>query len=266
MAGTEHLKVERENHVLIVTMNRPEAKNALSPAMLVGMADAWKTLNEDDDLRCAILTGSGGSFCTGMDLKARASGDENENAYQARWAEDPDIHWKGLLRHYRLHKPLIAAVEGYAVAGGTEILQATHLRVAGESATFGVFEAKRGLFPVGGSTVRLQRQIGYTNALEMLLTARAYTAQEAKDIGLIGHVVPDGHALDKAKELAALIAANGPLAVEAILRSVQETATLSEADALKLEFEIGWPIFSTEDSKEGPRAFAEKRQPVWKRR
>ncbi|MBM3639732.1 MAG: crotonase/enoyl-CoA hydratase family protein, partial [Actinobacteria bacterium] len=158
------------------------------------------------------------------------------------------------------------AVEGYAVAGGTEILQATHLRVAGEGATFGVFEAKRGLFPVGGSTVRLQRQIGYTNALEMLLTARAYTAQEAKDIGLIGHVVPDGQALNKARELAGLIAANGPLAVEAILKSVQETATLTEEEALKLEFEIGWPIFSTEDSKEGPRAFAEKRQPAWKRR
>ncbi len=267
MAGTEHLKVERDGHVLVVTMNRPEAKNALSPAMLVGMADAWKTLNEDDDLRCAILTGSGGSFCTGMDLKARASEDEGaNNAYQARWAEDPDIHWKGLLRHYRLHKPLIAAVEGYAVAGGTEILQATHLRVAGESATFGVFEAKRGLFPVGGSTVRLQRQIGYTNALEMLLTARAYTAREAKDIGLIGHVVPDGQALSKAMELAQMIAANGPLAVEAILKSVQETATLPEADALKLEFEIGWPIFSTEDSKEGPRAFAEKRAPQWKKK
>lgn len=267
MAGTEHLKVERDGHVLVVTMNRPEAKNALSPAMLVGMADAWKTLNEDDDLRCAILTGSGGSFCTGMDLKARASEDEGaNNAYQARWAEDPDIHWKGLLRHYRLHKPLIAAVEGYAVAGGTEILQATHLRVAGESATFGVFEAKRGLFPVGGSTVRLQRQIGYTNALEMLLTARAYTAQEAKDIGLIGHVVPDGQALTRAMELAQMIAANGPLAVEAILKSVQETATLPEAEALKLEFEIGWPIFSTEDSKEGPRAFAEKRAPQWKKK
>lgn len=267
MAGTEHLKVERDGHVLVVTMNRPEAKNALSPAMLVGMADAWKTLNEDDDLRCAILTGSGGSFCTGMDLKARASENEgNDNAYQARWAEDPDIHWKGLLRHYRLHKPLIAAVEGYAVAGGTEILQATHIRVAGESATFGVFEAKRGLFPVGGSTVRLQRQIGYTNALEMLLTARAYSAREARDIGLIGHVVPDGEALAKATELAQMIAANGPLAVEAILKSVQETASLPEADALKLEFEIGWPIFSTEDSKEGPRAFAEKRAPQWKKK
>jgi enoyl-CoA hydratase len=128
-----------------------------------------------------------------------------------------------------------------------------------------VFEARRGLFPVGGSTVRLQRQIGYTNALEMLLTARGYTAAEAKEIGLIGHVVPDGKALDKAMELADMICANGPLAVEAILKSVQETAAMSETEALKLEFEIGWPIFSTNDSKEGPRAFAEKRTPNWTR-
>ncbi len=265
MSGTEHLVVEQVGHTLVVTMNRPEAKNALSSAMLVGMLDAWERLNADDDLRCAVLTGSGGSFCTGMDLKA-AAGDGGPNPYAERWAADPDLHWKALLRHLRLRKPLIAAVEGYAVAGGTEILQATHLRVAGQSATFGVFEARRGLFPVGGSTVRLQRQIGYTNALEMLLTARAYTAEEALRIGLIGHVVPDGQALAKAMELADLICANGPLAVEAILQSVQETASMSEADALAREFEIGWPIFATADAKEGPRAFAEKRPPVWQRR
>jgi enoyl-CoA hydratase len=269
--GTEHLLVERVGHTLVITMNRPEAKNALSQSMLVGMADAWQELNEDDDLRCAVLTGSGGSFCTGMDLKAAAkSGSEaggvaEPNPYAARWAEDPDIHWKALLRHYRLRKPLIAAVEGHAVAGGTEILQATHIRVAGESATFGIFEARRGLFPVGGSTVRLQRQIGYTNAMEMLLTARGYTASEALQLGLIGHVVPDGQALAKALDLAALVCGNGPLAVEAILRSVQETASLPEKEALALEFEIGWPIFATNDAKEGPRAFAEKRAPDWTR-
>jgi enoyl-CoA hydratase len=265
MSGTEHLLVEQVGHTLVVTMNRPEAKNALSSAMLVGMLEAWERLNADDDLRCAVLTGSGGSFCTGMDLKAAAA-DGGPNPYADRWAADPDLHWKALLRHLRLRKPLIAAVEGYAVAGGTEILQATHLRVAGQSATFGVFEARRGLFPVGGSTVRLQRQIGYTNALEMLLTARAYTAAEAHAIGLIGHVVPDGQAMAKAMELADLICANGPLAVEAILQSVQETASMSEADALAREFEIGWPIFSTADAKEGPRAFAEKRPAVWQRR
>jgi enoyl-CoA hydratase len=265
MTSTEHLLVEKKGNVLVVTMNRPEAKNALSPAMIVGLADAWVQLNEDDDLRCAVLTGSGGSFCTGMDLKARANDDAGPNPYQERWAADPDLHWKALLRHYRLRKPLVAAVEGYAVAGGTEILQATHIRVAGESATFGVFEARRGLFPVGGSTVRLQKQIGYTNAMEMLLTARGYTAAEAKEIGLIGHVVPDGQALAKAMELAEMVAANGPLAVEAILRSVQETAGMSEEEGLKREFEIGWPIFATNDSKEGPRAFAEKRSPHWTR-
>jgi enoyl-CoA hydratase len=265
MPSTEHLLVEREGHTLIVTMNRPEAKNALSPAMLVGMADAWQELNEDESIRCGILTGAGGSFCTGMDLKAAVGDHQGPNAYAERWAADPDLHWKGLLRHVRLRKPLIAAVEGHAVAGGTEILQATHLRVAGESATFGVFEARRGLFPVGGSTVRLQRQIGYTDALEMLLTARPYTAREAKEIGLVGHVVPDGEALAKARELADLICANGPLAVEAILRSVQETAALDEAAGLAREMEIGWPIFATNDAKEGPRAFAEKRPPVWTR-
>ncbi len=265
LSGTEHLRVEQIGHTLVVTMNRPEAKNALSSAMLAGMADAWQRLNTDDDLRSAILTGAGGSFCTGMDLKAAAS-DGGPNPYAERWAADPDLHWKALLRHFRLRKPLIAAVEGYAVAGGTEILQATHIRIAGESATFGIFEARRGLFPVGGSTVRLQRQIGYTAAMEMLLTARAYTASEALAIGLIGHVVPDGQALPKALELAELINANGPLAVEAILRSVQETGGMPEAEALAREFEIGWPIFATADAKEGPRAFAEKRPPVWQRR
>ncbi len=266
MSGTEHLLVEQIGRTLVVTMNRPEAKNALSSAMLAGMADAWQQLNTDDDLRCAVLTGAGGSFCTGMDLKAAADDNGAPNPYAERWAADPDLHWKGLLRHFRLRKPLIAAIEGHAVAGGTEILQATHIRVAAESATFGVFEARRGLFPVGGSTVRLQRQIGYTAAMEMLLTARGYTAAEALAIGLIGHVVPDGTALAKALELAELINANAPLAVEAILQSVQETAAMPEAEALAREFEIGWPIFATADAKEGPRAFAENRTPEWQRR
>jgi enoyl-CoA hydratase len=265
VSGTEDLLIERVDHVLVVTMNRPEAKNAFTPAMLVGMADAWVELNEDDDLRCAVLTGAGGSFCAGMDLKARASGD-NENPYADRWAADPDLHWKGMLRAFRPTKPIVAAVEGYAVAGGTEILQGTHLRVAAASATFGLFEAKRGLFPVGGSTVRLARQISYTNALEMLLTARAYTAEEALAIGLVGHVVPDGTALDKAMELAAMVAANGPLAIEAILRSVQETQAMDETSGLARELEIGWPVFATEDAAEGPRAFAEKREPQWRRK
>ncbi len=264
MSGTEHLIVERDGPTVILTMNRPEAKNALSAPMLVGLADAWKEIDEDDDVRCAILTGAGGTFCAGADLKAM--GGQQSDAYRDRMQADPDLHWKALLRHYHLTKPLIAAVEGYAVAGGTEILQATDIRVAGEGATFGVFEAKRGLFPLGGSTVRLRRQIPYTIAMDILLTARPVSAQEALSIGLIGRVVPDGQALAEARKIAATIAENGPLAVEAIKRSVRATEGLPEDEALKVELEIGWPIFATEDAKEGPRAFAEKRKPNFQRR
>ena len=259
MVTTEHLTFERDGATAIVTMNRPEAKNALSLPMLVGMKDAWEEIDGNDDIRCAILTGAGGTFCAGMDLKAMGGSDAEK--YQSRMAEDPDLHWKALLRHYDLRKPLIAAVEGWAVAGGTEILQATDIRVAGEGAIFGVFEAKRGLFPLGGSTVRLRRQIPYTLAMELLLTAREVPAEEALRIGLIGHVVPDGTALDKALEIAAVIGANGPLAVEAIKRSVRETEGMSEVDGLARELEIGWPIFASNDAAEGQKAFAEKRPP-----
>ena len=181
-------------------------------------------------------------------------------------AADPDLHWKALLRHYSLKKPLIAAVEGWAVAGGTEILQATDIRVAGESAKFGVFEARRGLFPLGGSTVRLRRQIPFTVAMDLLLTAREVSAQEAKEIGLIGRVVPDGTALENALAVAEVIGANGPLAVEAIKASVKATEGIPEEEALKMELEFGWPIFATEDAAEGQKAFAEKRTPVYRRK
>ncbi|HVA09785.1 MAG TPA: crotonase/enoyl-CoA hydratase family protein [Acidimicrobiales bacterium] len=257
MVSTEHLTYERDGATAIVTMNRPEAKNALSLPMLVGMADAWEEIDGNDEIRCAILTGAGGTFCAGMDLKAMGGSDAEK--YQPRMQADPDLHWKALLRHYDLKKPLIAAVEGWAVAGGTEILQATDIRVAGTSAIFGVFEAKRGLFPLGGSTVRLRRQIPYTLAMELLLTAREVPADEALRIGLIGHVVPDGRALDKALEIATVIGQNGPLAVEAIKRSARETEGMSEEDGLARELEIGWPIFGSKDATEGQKAFAEKR-------
>jgi enoyl-CoA hydratase len=150
------------------------------------------------------------------------------------------------------------------VAGGTEILQATEIRVAGDTAEFAIAEVQRGLFPLGGSTVRLQRQIGFTNAADLLLTGRRIRAEEARAIGLIGHVVPAGTAIDKARELAELIAANGPLAVRAVLRSMRETAAMTEAEGLAHEMTIGEPIiFDTKDAKEGPRAFAEKRPPVF---
>jgi enoyl-CoA hydratase len=264
MGGTEHCTWERHGATLVVTLDRPEARNALSSAMLVGMYDAWREIDANPEIRCGVLTGAGGNFCAGADLRSMFGGGDNPHA--ARWADEPELHWKALLRNHAPTKPIVAAVEGYAVAGGTEILQGTHLRVAGESATFGLFEARRGLFPQGGSTVRLRRQVGYAAAMEMLLTARPFTAGEALGIGLINRVVPDGGALATALELAAAVAANGPLAVEAILRSVRETDCLPEEEALARELEIGWPVFSTEDAREGTRAFAEHRTPEFRRR
>ena len=259
-----HLLVERDGHVLTVTLNRPEARNAFSGEMLVRAYDAWKELDEDPELRVGILTGAGGHFCSGMDLKALAGGIDER--WSSRLADDPDLHWKALLRHFRPRKPLIAAVEGYCVAGGTEILQATEIRVAAESAQFGVAEVRRGLFPLGGSTVRLHRQIAFTNAADLLLTGRLISATEAKEMGLIGHVVPDGLALARAHELAEAVAANGPVAVQAVLASIRAAQNLTEEAGLARELELGWPVYATEDSKEGPRAFAEKRPAVFQGR
>lgn len=259
----DHLLVEKTGHVLVATMNRPEAKNAFSPNMLARMYEAWTQANEDDDVRCVILTGSATTFCAGADLKAMMSNPAVDDTYAQRFRQDADMAWKALLRHYRLDKPLIAAVEGPAIAGGTEILQATDIRLAGESATFGLAEVRRGLFPLGGSTVRLRRQIPYTVAAEMLLTGKTISAAEALSYGLIGSVVPDGTALSRAHEIAELVCANGPLAVKAVKRSLRETEGLTEDAALKIELELGMPIFASEDAKEGPRAFAEKRPAVF---
>ena len=257
-----HLLVDREGHVVTVTLNRPERKNAFSTEMLVRAYDAWKMIDEDPEVRVAILTGAGGDFCSGADLKEMAGGYGGDtNEWRERMAADSDLHWKALLRHFRPMKPIIAAVEGYAVAGGTEILQATDIRIAAESATFGVTEVRRGLFPLGGSTIRLRRQIPYTVAAEILLTGRHVPAAEALSIGLIGEVVPDGTALARAKEVADMIASNGPLSVQAVLRSLRETEGMTEIEGLAHELTLGWPVFASEDAKEGPKAFAEKRTP-----
>jgi enoyl-CoA hydratase len=264
MAGEQpHALVERRGHVLIVTMNRPHARNALSGPMLAILREAWDTTDSDPEIRVCVLTGAGGAFCAGADLKAMTSAHPGDTFRSGGWdmsALEP------LLKGRRLRKPLIAAVEGAAIAGGTEILQATDIRVAGESARFGVSEARWGLFPIGGSAVRLPRQIPYTVAAELLLTGRHITAAEAHRIGLIGHVVPDGQALTKALELAEAIAANGPVAVQAILRTMRETEGMAENDAFEVEAKIGMEVFASEDAKEGPRAFAEKRRPTFRGR
>jgi enoyl-CoA hydratase len=210
-----------------------------------------------------VLTGAGGAFCAGADLKAMTRSHPGESLR----AGDLDMSAiPALLKGRRLSKPLIAAVEGPAIAGGTEILQATDIRVAGESARFGISEARWGLFPLGGSAVRLTRQIPYTVAADLLLTGRHISAAEARQIGLIGHVVPDGQALARALELADLIAANGPVAVRGILRTIRETEGLPENDAFRVEAEIGTAVFASEDAKEGPRAFTEKRKPNFRDR
>lgn len=258
-----HLLLERHGHVLVVTMNRPEAKNAWSLEMLARLWAAWQEVDQDDTIRVAILTGAGGTFSAGADLKMM-HGDQSANPWHAQFQADPELHWKAMLRHYRLKKPLIAAIEGFALGGGTEIIQCTDLRVAGKSAVFGLTEAVYGLFPLGGSTVRLARQIPYTAAMEMLLTGRRVSADEALSWGLIGRVVDDGQALATALELAQRIAANGPISVQAIKRSVIEAADLSEAEGLALELTIGQPVFRSHDAREGPRAFAERRTPDFK--
>ena len=263
MTEQPHALVEKHGHTLVVTMNRPEKRNALSGDMLAIMSEAWDQVNEDDDIRVAILTGAGGAFCAGADLSAMTRTHPSDSFENGSF--DPSVI-KSLLKGFRLTKPLIAAVEGPAIAGGTEILQATDIRVAGESARFGVSEVKWGLYPLGGSAVRLPRQIPYTVAADLLLTGRHIKAPEAKELGLIGYVVPDGTALDKAHEIAALISANGPLAVQAVLRTIRDSEGLHENDAWKADAEVGAAVFASADAKEGPKAFMEKRSPDFRGR
>jgi enoyl-CoA hydratase len=261
--GPPHALIERRGHVLIVTMNRPEARNSLSAPMMALMRQAWDLTDSDRDIRVCVLTGAGGAFCAGADLKAMTSAHPGDRFR----AGDMDLAViEPLLKGRRLAKPLIAAVEGPAIAGGTEILQACDIRVAGEGARFGISEARWGLFPLGGSAVRLPRQIPYTVAADLLLTGRHITAAEALSIGLIGHVVPDGQALGKALEIAEAIAANGPVAVRAILRVIRETEGMAENEAFRLEARVGMAVFASEDAREGPRAFAEKRRPQFRDR
>ena len=265
MNKQNHALINTVGHILVIKLNRPEKRNALSPDMLLRVYDAWRELDSNKDLRCAVITGTEDVFCAGADLTAMYAGNQGNEEIIKRMKKVPDLHWQALLRHNRPYKPIIAAVEGFALAGGTEILHGTDIRVASENATFGLTEAKRGLFPLGGATVRIPRQIPYTYAAEMMLTGRHIDAKKAKDFGLIGEVVKAGEAFNRSMEIAEEIANNSPVSIKAIMRSLRDlNEQISEKEALEQELEIGWPVFESEDSQEGLAAFSEKRKPDFK--
>jgi len=260
--------VEKEGSVLVVTLNRPEKKNAVNCEVMCRLYDAWVELDRDEALRVAILTGRGETFCAGMDLgeivKLRSGVSDDEWILRVR--QEPQVIYGAWLKTYRPTKPVILAAEGFARAGGTEILQGTDIRVAGESAKFGVTEVQRGLFPMAGSAVRLRRQIPYAIAAEMLLAGEDLPARRAFELGLVNHVVPDGQALAKARAIAQRIAENGPLAVKGILAVLRATETLPEEKAFEIEQQQGMHVMMSADAAEGPRAFLEKRKPVFQGR
>ena len=260
--------VETEGPVLVVTLNRPAKKNAVNSEVMCRLYDAWVRLDQDDALRVAILTGRGDTFCAGMDLAeiGKLQSGVTDNPWLERVRKEPHLIFGAWLKTYRPTKPVILAAEGFARAGGTEILQGTDIRIAGASAKFGVTEVQRGLFPMAGSAVRLRRQIPYAIAAEMLLTGEDMPARRAFELGLVNHVVPDGEALAKAKQIAARIAENGPLAVRAIVATLRATETLPEADAFAIEQQHGMKVMMSRDAAEGPRAFLEKRKPVFEGR
>ncbi|WP_394269788.1 crotonase/enoyl-CoA hydratase family protein [Qipengyuania sp.] len=250
---SEELLTEVEDGVLIVTINRPEAKNAMNRAAAMGIAEAMDRLDSDDSLRVGILAGAGGSFCSGMDLKGFLRG------------ESPTVEGRGFggVVQKPPAKPLIAAVEGYALAGGLELMIACDLVVANSGAKFGIPEVKRGLVAGAGGVMMLPDQIPERIAMELALTGDFISAQRAYELGLINRVT-DGSALDGAKELAATIAANGPLAVRVSKQVLRESRAWPMNERYERQGQLIGPVFVSEDAREGAAAFAEKRAPNWK--
>lgn len=252
--------VERDGPVAVVTINRPHALNAISPAVQVGLADAWAEIRADRGVRVAVLTGAGTrAFCSGADLKllvplltgAREPVDDADRRVLS--GERPVFSDLG--------KPLIAAVNGDAVAGGMELVQAADIRVAAEHARFGLQEVRWGLFPAGGSTVRLPRQVPSAVAMELLLTGELISAARAYEIGFLNRVVAAGDAVDAAVGIAKRVASNGPLAVQAVRESARANIAAQEPQLLAIEAAYAARVFASSDAIEGPRAFLEKRAP-----
>ena len=251
---SDEVLTSAEDGVLIVTLNRPEARNAANKALAEGVAAAMDELDSNDELRVAILTGAGGTFCSGMDLKAFITG------------ETPMVKGRGFagLTEASPKKPLIGAVEGYALAGGLELAISCDIIIAADDAKFGIPEVKRGLAAAAGGLLKLPRQIPSRVAMELALTGDFISAQRAYELGLVNHVVPAGTALDAAKELAAKIAANGPLAVAASKAVMMGQSDWSQDEMFGKQNDLVNPVFVSEDAIEGATAFAEKRAPQWK--
>ncbi len=245
--------VSTDAGVMTITINRPEAKNAVNRAVAVAIAAAVDKLDGDDSIRAAILTGAGKSFCAGMDLKAFVSG------------ELPVVEGRGFagIAEAPPKKPIIAAVEGFALAGGFELAITCDLIVAADNSRFGIPEVKRGLVAAGGGLIRLPKQIPTRLAMELALTGDFISAQRAYDIGLINRVVPAGTALEQARELARTIVDNGPLAVAATKQVLTEVDSWPEDEKFKRQTDIVMPVFMSADAIEGSSAFAEKRKPDW---
>ncbi len=248
----EPVLVEQRDRILIITINRPEARNAVNAAVSRGLADAMDRLDDDPGLSVGILTGAGGTFSAGMDLKAFARG------------ENVALKGRGLgFTERPPAKPLIAAVEGYCLAGGCELALATDLIVASRESAFGIPEVKRGLVAGGGGLLRLPQRIPYAVAMELALTGDSLSAERAHALGLVNKLAEPGRALEAAIELAERITANGPLAVAATKRIIVESRDWSSAEMWHKQAEIFLPVFASNDAKEGAIAFAEKRAPRW---
>ena len=250
---SEDVLSEVKDGVLVITINRPDAKNAMNKAAAEGIAAALDRLDAEDDLRVAVLTGAGGTFCSGMDLKGFLRG------------ESPSVEGRGFggVVQQPPEKPLIAAVEGYALAGGLELMIACDLVVASAAAKFGIPEVKRGLVAAAGGVMMLPDQIPERIAMELALTGDFIDAPRAYELGLINRVT-DGDALAGAKELAARIVANGPLAVKVSKQVIKQSRGWPMDERYKRQTQLIAPVFVSEDAREGAAAFAEKRAPNWK--
>jgi enoyl-CoA hydratase len=255
-ADSDPVLTERRDRVFLITINRPDQRNAVNAAVAQGMARALDDLDADPDLSVGVITGAGKGFCAGMDLKAFVTG------------ERPFVEGRGFagITQRSADKPLIAAIEGFAVAGGLEVALACDLIVASRGARLGIPEVKRSLFAAGGGLLRLPRALPRNVAMEMALTGDPIEAERAHDLGLVNRVADPGHALDVALELAETIAANGPLALAATKRILVESPDWPDSEFFERHAPIYDPVFGSEDAREGATAFAERRAPVWKGR